>query len=179
MKYVVIIFSVTALLILGLLGLNEIKRNNLLENSGLKGLEVRDLIERLEENDYTGEVKSSITDQEVRLIIEDYEYKFSLPEDMLYISFAPYTSLTHECYTHSLTGCQGEMVNEEIYVIIYDEEDNILSEGFYNTGEDGFIGLFLNSNEQYRILVSSNFLASEFMVDGSLDQTCFTEVELT
>ncbi len=168
-----------SLILVGVIVINNITKKNSLVKAGLANLKITELIERLEDNDFTGEVKSSITDQEVKILIEDYEYKFDLPEDMLYISFAPYTSLTHECYTHSLTGCQGEMVNKEVYVIIYDEEGNVLSEGFKNTGEDGFIGLFLDSNEIYRISVSANSLSNEFVVEGRLDQTCFTEVELT
>ncbi|MDT8337152.1 MAG: CueP family metal-binding protein [Candidatus Izemoplasmatales bacterium] len=179
MKRFLIGLGLIGLLLVGVTITNQITKKSALQKAGLANLEITELIERLENNEFTGEVKSSITDQEVRILIEDYEYKFALPEDMLYISFAPFISLTHECYTHSLTGCQGEMVNQEVYVRIYDLDGNVVSEGFENTGEDGFIGLFLDSNEKYKILVSANFLSNEFLVDGNLDQTCFTEVELT
>ena len=53
----------------------------------------------------------------------------------------------------------------------------IIEEKTYNTGDDGFIGLYLDKIENYQILVQYNGLVSSFTTNPY--QTCYTEVKLS
>jgi hypothetical protein len=77
-----------------------------------------------------------------------------------------------------LTGCRGELIDREVTVKIYDEFDELLLEEVYNTGRDGFIGLFLTKGNYYRVEVSYDGKLSSFEVIENTSQTCYTEVEL-
>src|SRR5699024_12825287 len=65
---------------------------------------------------------ASINDQ--TLIVQDDgdENVYTLPDDEFFVSIAPYISYTHPCEFHSLIGCQGELMNEEMDVKITDED---------------------------------------------------------
>lgn len=137
-----------------------------------------ELIQQLENNDYQGNISASISDQSIYLNIDGKALEIDIESEDLYIAFAPYISTTHDCYTHSLTGCRGELIDQDITVRIYDEFDELLEEEIYNTGHDGFIGLFLTKRELYRVEVSYDGKLSSFEVRENTNQTCYTEVEL-
>src|SRR5690625_3801248 len=88
--------------------------------------DIKSLVETLTLGDFT-ETTASITSHE--LIINDQGKQktvYDLPEDEFFVSIAPFVSETHPCDIHSLTGCQGELVEEEFDVTIVDEADNII-----------------------------------------------------
>ncbi|MBO1912162.1 CueP family metal-binding protein [Microvirga sp. 3-52] len=70
------------------------------------------------------QINASITSHE--LIVKDHgkETKFDLPSDEFFVSIAPFVETTHPCAIHSLTGCQGELVEKDFDVFIQDEEGN-------------------------------------------------------
>src|SRR5690625_2248337 len=79
--------------------------------------EARDIKEMV--HDYSvgnfDDVSASITSHE--LIVTDSghnETSYELPEDNFFVSIAPFIEKTHDCSIHSLTGCQGELVEEEL-----------------------------------------------------------------
>jgi hypothetical protein len=137
-----------------------------------------ELIQQLENKDYQGNVRASISDQSIYLNIDGKALEIDIESEDLYIAFAPYISTTHDCYTHSLTGCRGELIDREVTVKIYDEFDELLLEEVYNTGRDGFIGLFLTKGNYYRVEASYDGKLSSFEVIENTSQTCYTEVEL-
>ena len=70
-------------------------------------------------NEYSGnktkDESASITSSQ--LIVTDKDKKelaYNLPEDEFFVSIAPYVNETHPCTNHSLTGCQGEMVDKDL-----------------------------------------------------------------
>ncbi|MDA3932063.1 MAG: CueP family metal-binding protein [Tenericutes bacterium] len=178
LKYVLISLAVFGLLLLGTEILGKQKENNLLEAYEFNNLNIVELIDTLENDSHGSKVQASIGSGALDLNLEGQAFTFSIPNDFFYISFAPYINQTHECYTHSLTGCQGELINKDMLVSIYDSEGNLLQEETMNTGDDGFIGLYLDRFTQYKIRVSYQGLNSEILVDTSRDQTCFTEERL-
>lgn len=141
---------------------------------GLDDLTVTELIEKLENDSLPDNVSASVYHDHMNLYIDNKLYTYRLPSDVLYISFAPYYNYTHDCYFHSLTGCVGEMVDEDIIVRLYDEDDNLIEETIKSTGHDGFIGLFLTSNVEYRIEIEHEGLVKSFSVQALTDQTCYT-----
>ncbi len=59
------------------------------------------------------DMSASITSDE--LIVTDSNNKettYDLPEDEFFVSIAPFINTTHPCTNHSLTGCQGELVDK-------------------------------------------------------------------
>ena len=143
----------------------------------LKTDDIEVLIDQLETRDFEGALSASITHQTVSIQTEEDAYTFDLLNEMFYISFAPYINMTHECYTHSLTGCQGELVNQDMEIKVYDESNQLIDDRIINTGDDGFIGLFLESGQTYRIDVVYNDLTTEFYTSPT--QTCYTEARLS
>ena len=45
---------------------------------------------------------------------------YDLPKNEFFVSIAPYVNQTHPCTDHSLTSCQGEMIEKEFDVYIED-----------------------------------------------------------
>lgn len=183
-KYIITIVILIAVL-LGLsilfksLANNQELNDKLLADYGLNGLTVEAIIEKLENDEFPEEVSASIYNDRLVLTIGEDKLLYSLDEDLYYLSFAPYINYTHECFYHSLTGCRGELIDQDIFIRIYDEDNLLVNETTLNTGDDGFIGLFLESGINYRIEVETEELTSVFYANSSAGQTCFTEVILT
>src|SRR5699024_7421703 len=86
------------------------------------------------------DVTASITFQE--LIVTDSgnkEMSYELPEEKFFVSIAPFIEKTHDCSIHSLTGCQGELVEEEFEVYIQDKEGNVIVDEKMTSLENGFL----------------------------------------
>jgi hypothetical protein len=139
--------------------------------------DVRTVIYNLENNHYQGDIRASINHEEIKVIKNNQEYLIDLPSDLFYIAFAPYINETHDCFNHNLTGCLGEIINQDIEVTVYNEDEDIIETKIMNTGQDGFIGLYLSSETNYRVNVQFNDMESSFITN--LYQTCYTEVKLS
>ncbi|GGM26091.1 hypothetical protein GCM10011351_09660 [Paraliobacillus quinghaiensis] len=136
-------------------------------------------------NDYSvGEINNetaSITPEQ--LIITDSnenESTYALPEDEFFVSIAPYVTQTHPCAIHSLTGCQGELVNEEFNVYIEDMDGNVVIDETMQSQANGFIDLWLPRDKTYQITISNNGKKqrSQFSTFEN-DNTCITTIQLT
>jgi hypothetical protein len=138
--------------------------------------DMNQLIYNLEERAYGNTYSASIDSEYIYISSDNKSYTYALPEDLFYISFAPYMTYTHECFTHSLTGCQGEMDNIDVYVIVYDDTGKIIKDEIMNTGDDGFIGLFLQKGIDYLVDIEYDGLKSSF--ETNPEQTCYAEVRL-
>ncbi|WP_196426771.1 CueP family metal-binding protein [Lysinibacillus cavernae] len=135
-------------------------------------------------NEYSGnktkDESASITSRQ--LIVTDKEEKelaYALPEDEFFVSIAPYITETHPCTNHSLTGCQGELANQELAVYIEDSKGRVLVDETMKTPANGFIDLWLPRDQTYNIkmehegkIVESTF--STYERDG----TCITTMQL-
>lgn len=125
-------------------------------------------------------VSASITSSE--LIVTDgneEQTTYDLPEDKFFLSIAPYLEQTHPCEIHSLTGCQGEMVEEKFVVEIVDSEGKIVMNETMETMKNGFIDLWLPRNDEYHVKVNHDGKTAEAVLstyDG--DQTCITTMQL-
>lgn len=128
----------------------------------------------------SNEVEAASIDHE-KLYVEDagVETIHELPEDEFFVSFAPYLSTTHPCEVHSLTGCQGEMVEEDIEVKIVDEDGEVHLDETVTTMENGFVDLWLPRDKKYTLTIDyqDQSLESEFSTFEG-DNTCLTELQL-
>jgi len=81
---------------------------------------------------------------------------------------------------HSLTGCQGELVEEQFEVFIEDEAGNVIVDDILQTQANGFIDLWLPRDQIYKILIKHNgkTVESEFSTFDD-DGTCLTTFQLS
>src|SRR5699024_2081533 len=97
-----------------------------------------------------------------------------------FVSIAPFIKETHPCEIHSLTGCQGEMVNEEFDVYLEDVEGNVVLDETIQTEANGFIDLWVPRDETYRITITyDGKTAEEEFSTFENDKTCITTMQLT
>lgn len=135
-------------------------------------------------NDYTvgnaQAASASITSSELIVTGEDKEVTtHALPEDEFFVSIAPFNKVTHPCDVHSLTGCQGELVEEDFDVLIEDSKGNIVLNENKKTEANGFIDLWLPRDETFTVTIKQDGkeTTSEITTfDG--DNTCITTMQL-
>ena len=147
-----------------------------LEKYELSGLTVEEIVHKLDSttSDPTG-LSASITSDNLILMDNSNEVKLTLPKDKFYLSFAPYITQTHPCGTHSLTGCRGELIEQEIQVIITDSEGKEVVNSDLTTMANGFVGVWLPRNIDAAIIVNYNNLVAQAPINtfaGS--DTCLT-----
>lgn len=123
---------------------------------------------------------ASITSSELIVTDENQEVvTYDLSEDEFFVSIAPFINETHPCDIHSLTGCQGELVEEEFHVHIEDSEGNVILDEKKKTEGNGFIDLWLPRDDTYNVIITQDDkeTTSEISTfDG--DNTCITTMQL-
>jgi hypothetical protein len=147
-----------------------------LEKYGLSGLTVEEIVLKLDSttSDPSG-LKASITSDYLVLMDDSNEVRLMLPKDKFYLSFAPYVTQSHPCATHSLSSCQGELVNQEIHAVITDNEGKEFIDSSLTTMANGFVGVWLPLNINGTVTVSYNGLVAQAPIKtfaGS--DTCLT-----
>ncbi|WP_010094077.1 CueP family metal-binding protein [Ornithinibacillus scapharcae] len=135
-------------------------------------------------HDYTvgsfEDVSASITSHELIVTNSNNEKKtYELPEDEFFVSIAPFIETTHPCEIHSLTSCQGELVEEDFEVYIEDTDGNIILDETVTSFENGFIDLWLprEKNLQISIKHKGKTATSEISTFEG-DNTCITTMQL-
>lgn len=105
---------------------------------------------------------------------------YDLPEDQFFLSIAPYVQQTHPCEIHSLTGCQGEMADEEFTVTIQDSEGSTLMKNeVLQSGTNGFMDFWVPRDRTYLIRIEQGGKAAETQLSTyQMDQTCITTMQL-
>ncbi|KHF38010.1 hypothetical protein LQ50_23980 [Halalkalibacter okhensis] len=78
-----------------------------------------------------------------------------------------------------MTGCQGEMVNEEFDVYIEDMEGHVLIDEAMTSLANGFIDLWLPREKTYRVSITHNGnIAESELSTFEGDETCITYMQL-
>lgn len=123
---------------------------------------------------------SSITSSELIVTDEnDKKISYKLPKDEFFVSIAPYIHTTHPCAIHSLSGCQGEMVQEEFELQISDTKGNLIVEKTVTTPENGFIDLWLPRNASYEVIITQGERQATSKISTYHgDNTCITTMQL-
>ncbi|MGQ8872699.1 CueP family metal-binding protein [Paenibacillus sp. TSA_86.1] len=141
-------------------------------------------IRKLVEDISTGrETPQSASISATTLTVKDarnQETTYDLPEDEFFLSIAPYVEQTHPCEIHSLTGCQGEMANEEFSVTIHDSEGNtLMKDEVLKSGANGFMDFWVPRDRTYLIrMVQDGKVAETQLSTYQTDQTCITTMQL-
>lgn len=126
------------------------------------------------------DVNASITSHELIVTDNGEKTSFDLPENEFFVSIAPFVENTHECAIHSLTGCQGELVDKKFDVHIQDEEGTVVVDETIASLENGFIDLWLPRDRTYQVKIEYDGKTVESKISTFKDDnTCITTMKLT
>src|SRR5699024_2531301 len=150
-----------------------------IESKQMEPQELKELVNDYSVGNITDET-ASITSTE--LIITDSDEKervHKLPEEEFFVSIAPFINETHPCTNHSLTGCQGELVNQDFDFYIEDMDGNVVIYETINSEANGFVDLWLPRDQTYRVNISheDKQVTSEISTFEQ-DGTCITTMQL-
>ncbi|MDP5274955.1 CueP family metal-binding protein [Chengkuizengella axinellae] len=116
------------------------------------------------------------------LIVQDVnqeEQKYELPEDEFFVSIAPYINNTHPCTNHNLTSCQGELASETFDVVIADSTGNVIVSKSIESGENGFVDMWLPRDKEYQVTIEHDGkIAESNLSTFKTDGTCVTTMQL-
>ncbi|GAB3590856.1 hypothetical protein CFAEC_08345 [Corynebacterium faecale] len=162
----------------------QVGGQDLLVSQGLAGMDAREIIEELDQQalaDRPTDFIASVRTDQLILSDQSREMALDLPENLTYISIAPYLNQTHDCFYHSLTTCQGELGNERVHVKITDEASGeVLVNEETTTFDNGFVGFWLPDDAEG--IIEVNHQGSTGTVDFSTTDdgaTCVTNLRLT
>lgn len=146
------------------------------------GRSAEEIIEELDQTPVTERAttfRASIHADELILSDQSEQISIEMPADKFYVSVAPYTSQTHDCFYHSLTTCTGELSNAPITVtIISDSGDTIIDEST-TTFDNGFIGMWLPRNLHGTLTIEYEGLTATQPISTDSDApTCITTTRL-
>ncbi|WP_067836278.1 CueP family metal-binding protein [Amphibacillus sediminis] len=173
MKKIISIFTIIVAVILTVVIIN---RNQTTE---FTSAEIEELVHNYSIGNHN-DISASITSEQLIVTKQNNEeITYDLPDDQFFISIAPYQDETHPCVNHSLTGCQGEMVNEEFDLLIEDADGNVIIDQTVTSLSNGFIDLWLPRNQTYQVIISQNGKSAKSELSSFRDDpTCITTMQL-
>jgi len=116
--------------------------------------DIKELVEDYSVGNITDQ-SASITSTELIVTDNDNtEVIYDLPEEEFFVSIAPFINETHPCENHSLTGCQGELANQDFNLYIEDMDGNVILDETMNSGANGFIDLWLPRDKTFHVTIT-------------------------
>ncbi|MED4017897.1 CueP family metal-binding protein [Sutcliffiella sp. NC1] len=148
-------------------------------NNETKTVDIKQLVNEYSVGSFE-EVSASITSHELIVTEEDEEVTtYELPKEEFFVSIAPYVEKTHPCAIHSLTGCQGELVEQEFDVYIEDENGNVVVDETITSLENGFIDLWLPRDQTFQVTIEYDGKETKSEISTfEGDNTCITTMQL-
>ena len=155
----------------------------LLAAADLTGRDVTGIIDHLDVlpvNVRPDDLSAIVYSDQLILSTPDEEIHLNMPEDVVYISVAPFVTHTHDCTYHSLTTCLGELRNAHIEVTIIDDDTGtVLIDETTTTFDNGFIGYWLPRDISGIITITQGeFTGSAPFSTGADAITCITDLHL-
>jgi hypothetical protein len=151
---------------------------------GLAGLDARQVIDQLDATplaERSTDLIASVRPHE--LLISDNQQRettLPIPDDLFYLSFAPYLEQTHECHFHSLTTCVGELQNVEVQVKVTNAAGEALVDEVLHTFDNGFVGVWLPRDIDATLTVEhdGHTASTAITTKGDEAATCLTTLQL-
>ncbi|MBN6886002.1 copper-binding protein CueP [Cytobacillus horneckiae] len=142
--------------------------------------DIKKMVQDFSGKDSNEEVTASITSEELIVTNSDNkEISYSLPEDEFFVPIAPFVEVTHPCTNHSLTGCQGELVEKKFDVYIEDEDGNVIVDEPMTSLKNGFIDFWLPRDKNYYVKIQYDGKTAESEISTfEGDNTCITTIQL-
>lgn len=153
------------------------KKDEGTSNIQMEREELKSLVKAYGDKEVTSD-RASINGKELIIIDGKEEKLYPLPKDEFFVSIAPYISHTHDCAIHSLTTCQGEMVDEQFNVTVKDKSGQIVLEESINSGVNGFIDLWLPRDQTLTVTIEHDGKIVESDITTFEDsKTCITTMQ--
>lgn len=157
--------------------------NNARESAGPSPADTQTLKQLVHDYSSRSITAESASISSTQLIVKESSGKsaaYSLPGDEFFVSIAPYVNKTHPCATHSLTGCQGEMVEQEFNISVQDAEGNpVMDNETVKSQPNGFIDLWLPRDKTYHVTIEQNGKKAESDISTfEKNDTCVTTMQL-
>lgn len=154
----------------------------LLAQYDLEGMDATQIVEHLDAlggTDRPADLRASVRPDVVVLSDGVEEVSLALPADEFYLSVAPYVDHTHECFFHSLTTCQGELVGVGVEVRVLDDDGEVVLDEAMTTQENGFVGMWLPRDLTGTIEVTADGRTGAVPFStGDDGATCLTSLRL-
>lgn len=156
--------------------------SSLLRDFGLDGMDTREVIDHLDRlggDERPTDLMASIRTDEVVLSDGTRETTLPMPADELYVSMAPYVDQTHDCFFHSLTTCQGELVNADVDILVRDDQGEVVLEETTTTYANGFVGVWIPRDLTGTVVLTVDGRSVEAPLSTTADSaTCLTGLQL-
>lgn len=146
----------------------------------LQRLNATQALERANDWRDDGSLASRVTSQAVEFEFADgRRHSVPLPADRMVVSLAPYVEHTHPCETHSMSGCQGELVRVPLHVRVIGTDGQAVLDRTLITQDNGFIDLWLPRGGDFTVVVQGERGRAEERI-GTHEQspTCITTLQL-
>ena len=141
--------------------------------------DIQELVHSYSIGQFTEDVSASITSHELIVNEDDEEKVYDISKEDFFVSIAPFKTVTHECAIHSLTGCQGELVEDTFHVYIENMEGKVVIDEEMTTLANGFIDLWLPREQTYNVKIKQgNYIAEGAISTFKNDDTCITTMQL-
>lgn len=141
--------------------------------------DIKELVNDYTVGEFADDVSASINSHELIVTEAGKETKYELPKDEFFVSIAPFKTTTHECAIHSLTGCQGELVEESLDVVITDDTGEVIVDETMQTFTNGFIDLWLPRDGEFTVTITQgDDVAEQKITTYQDDYTCITTMQL-
>lgn len=149
---------------------------------GFEGMDARQIIDKLDRtpvSERSQDFMASVGTDELKLTTEASTATLPLPEDLNYVSIAPYESSTHDCFYHSLTTCRGELGDQPVHVTVTDNSGKKILDQDATTFNNGFVSFWLPEDITGKIAVTHDGKSGTTAIDTT-DQgaTCITDLKL-
>ncbi len=103
----------------------------------------------------------------------------SLPDDEMIVSVAPYIKNTHECATHYMSSCDGELKNKLVKIKAVTAKGKILINKIVTMPRTGFYDLWLPRDQEITISVDAlGKKATGKIFTNRNSKTCDTTLKL-
>ena len=145
-KKVVGLILIAIVIGIGAFALNTkpVSAESILERLDLNDQELTSIVMALDERlDEPQAIGARITGEALLLYQGEDEVSVPLPEDLFFVSIAPYINDVHPCQVHNLITCRGELYGETMLITITLNDGSVLYSEERTTQANGFIGLWL------------------------------------
>jgi hypothetical protein len=176
-KKYIIISVITLVIVLGGINIyNSRSQDAVLQRWNLQDLDITELVLVMDQTTYDlTQINAGITGKELIITDEVGEFRFAVPNDLFYLSFAPYINETHPCANHNLVTCRGELPNQTFDVTITTLDGTVIVNESLTSFDNGFIGIWLEKDIEATIEVQLNGLvASSYISTFEASDTCLT-----
>lgn len=158
------------------LSAKPVSADSILKRLELSELDVPSIVMALDERlDEPEDIGARITGEALLLYQGDDEFQVPLPEELFFVSIAPYINDVHPCQVHNLITCRGELFGETMTITITLLDGTVLYSEDRTTQANGFIGLWIPAGIDAILTVEMpNRIVSHPISSYANSDTCIT-----